>query len=230
MSEKIPKSEYLSAASIARDIILRNGERVTDPEDGQDYTKANWYVPDTREVYDVTLLGTGMYSSQKFCLDIREWKSSDINRYVYNISENYVSYRDSKGSLYTGSQEIVLHAFMSWLKTTSAPEAVSYDSAGNEISLQQKFTGVAGYIAITSLLETDEGQRLLNHLAGTSDEQEIDDLHTEFYNLTRRQESSFYVGRLATKSILEPIVANQRLRRQKGLTQRPHTQKDNKQS
>lgn len=209
MSEKIPNHEHITIASLARDITLHFGERVKASEEGDSLVRTEWEGKDANDnLWNVALSSQSIYSSAWYSVSLRSITSSDFHRYTYDVTKDIFTYEFPVGNEIAQDQETTARLMRSWLTHYNTPEAVIYDAEGHEWNRQQELEKMGARLAIHEALDTDEGRIIFGQLLHTYDTQKANELYGNFYNLSRRPEASFYVGRLATRNELESMLVN----------------------
>jgi hypothetical protein len=94
----------------------------------------------------------------------------------------------------------------SWLARRPLIDNIKYDAEGNELQHDRKFESIGAEIAVDEARTTAEGAELLAQLAAAQSPTTTAELHDAFYQLTKRSEALFFVGRTATRKALEPLI------------------------
>lgn len=209
MSELLPNHNRATLVSLARDILLHAGKRVNAEDHDDSLARAEWEGSDTENnLWKVTLSGGGLYASDWYNVSLRSWTTSDFHRYKYDVKKDEFTYEYPVGTKVAQDQEDTARLMHSWLVHFNTPEAVDYDATGVEQEKQKQFVEMGAHLAVKAVLDTDEGRGIFGQLLYASDSKKLNDLHESFYAISRRPESSFYIGRLATRTELESVLAD----------------------
>ncbi|MBH2007803.1 hypothetical protein I8H83_04315 [Candidatus Saccharibacteria bacterium] len=206
MSELFSTNNHLDTISMAHDIILHNGDRVSDPETGNDFIRSlSWDGLDIEgNLWSATLTTSGLYSSNYYALDLRSMTTSDSHRLQYNCIQDKYTYEYPAGEIVANTtEESVTRNMHGWLALCPSPDAIVYDAEGKELERQREFEKIGAQTAIEEALSTSEGRATFIDLTMAVYPNQADPLYERFYNLTRRPEASFSVGRTAIRAALE---------------------------
>lgn len=207
MTEVFPEHQRNTIASRARDILMHYGEAVTSGDRVDNYRVPGWEDLDTEgDGWFVTLVSDGIYYSTYYAIDLRAMTSSAHHRYNYNVAKNEFTHQSPLGVVVGTDQTVIARNMQSWLVHRATPDAVEYDEAGVQLRAQHEFIQMGARTAISDVMRTDEGREIFRQLLHMRDTDESNKLYEQFYNLSRRPTMQFYVGLVALRSVLEPIV------------------------
>lgn len=220
MSERFPDYQRLTIASAARDITLRYGEPVTNPDTGNGFVVSKWDDTDKDQgIWHIALISEGLYSSSNYLLDFKSMTTSDVHRYAYDIRQDRFTHESPLGSFWNTNEAGIASNMHGWLAKRATPDALRYDAQGTEQDRQRTFEEIGAAIAIRAALDMPEGRDIFMELTSTRDQDRINRLHTEFYNLSRWLEDSFYTGAAATRTALEALINEVKPREQQPASQ-----------
>lgn len=214
MSERFPEHKRFTIASMARDITLRHGQRIFNPDSDNTLVEVDWDKQDSEQrLWFVKLVSNSLYDDSFFTLDLRSATTDNSLRFTYDTVRNTFTYESPLGKVVDLDESITAQGMHDWLASHSTPESVTFDTKGLERQRQIEFEKVGARIAVNAVLETYPGRELLQQLALAQDAQQINELHEAFYTMTRGDGESIYVGRAATRQALEPLIRASRPRR-----------------
>jgi hypothetical protein len=212
MSEHLSNSRRLTIASMARDITLHFGERMNSDDAENMFVITSWVGSDTNgDVWGVTLISRGLYSSSGYVIDLRSQTTSDYHRYKYDIVNDSFIHEYPVGTAVATGRDVIEHNMYSWLINLPTPDSIVYGN-DSEIERLRQFDRIGARLAIDEAMSTPEGRCIFNSIVTTEDNDRSYELHLQFYNLTRRSESSFSSSPVVTKRELDLLVEAQKPR------------------